>query len=116
MEHTPGPWRASARNIYSSELNVVIAQCWDIALFTDDPLPVKANACLIAAAPALLEACEAGQESLICFEHEYFYCVGCWEIAGGPYEINHLSPCSYTLMGDAIAAARPATEPVEEGR
>ena len=58
MDHTPGAWRASARNVYSKELNTVIAQCWDTMIFTDEPLPVKANVNLIAAAPDLLAACE----------------------------------------------------------
>jgi hypothetical protein len=92
-EHTPGPWRHGAKNVYAGK--DVIAQCWDFTLYDPipHPLPAQANARFIAAAPALLAACEA----IIAAEDgtaiDFFAAVG--------------------KAKTAIAAARPATEPVE---
>lgn len=100
MEHTPGPWRHGAKNVYAGK--EVIAQCWDWTLYDPIPheLPAQANACFIAAAPDLLAACEAAK---LWFN-----------------EWGYLSDVNYTpelvLLSEAIAAARPATEPVAEER
>lgn len=50
-KHTPGPWRIS------SEKNVIVNGKVEIAFTTIYVKEAEANACLIAAAPELLEWC-----------------------------------------------------------
>lgn len=66
--HTPGPWEAAHPGNYDADGIAVYARNkaglrYTIAavryLGTADPAPAEANARLIAAAPALLKACEA---------------------------------------------------------
>ena len=54
MEHTPGPWKISL----SREGLTISFRQWDIAHILGQGRKADANACLIAAAPALLEALE----------------------------------------------------------
>ena len=58
MKHTPGPWVVSCTGgeILAQD-GELLAQLWD--KFEEDFMNFEANARLIAAAPGLLEACEA---------------------------------------------------------
>lgn len=59
MSHTPGPWRVSSNCVLGSD-NAIVATVatYSQVEFTKEE---KSNAHLIAAAPDLLEACEAAK-------------------------------------------------------
>lgn len=101
MEHTPGPWRHGAKNVYAGK--EVIAQCWDWTLYNPIPheLPAQANACFIAAAPDLLAACEA---FIMAMDNS----PAPWEEETAGVEE------AYNMALKAIAAARPVTEPTHQ--
>lgn len=66
IAHTPGPWARDGVTVFA-DLGDGINAC-DIAVMINDgvlPLAQKeANACLIAAAPDLLEACKLAKSTL----------------------------------------------------
>lgn len=56
MKHTPGPWVAENRNVYSSDVTgSIVAQCKDFKFAPRPREEQEANARLMAAAPELLE-------------------------------------------------------------
>lgn len=67
VRHTPGPWTADHRDIFSESVGVYVA----IAHFNFLPEICEANARLISAAPDLLAALENARE-LINVARKYF--------------------------------------------
>lgn len=72
MKHTKAPWRVERTKTKRTEIVEIIAGSFDIVCRVNRKnrvnhitreLPQGANACLIAAAPELLEACKAITES-----------------------------------------------------
>lgn len=114
MMHTPGPWRHSAKNVWNKELNTVIAQCWDEAVFSDEKLPARDNARLIAATPDLLAACEA----TVAIENYTYVSIGgitrCRfcdhpQRPTGTYDAHNES-CAIRMAQEAIIKAKGQTE------
>lgn len=59
MQHTPGPWTITDREIRGpQDSGVIVARLPEWGILADGPDPAPANARLIAAAPALLDALE----------------------------------------------------------
>ncbi len=69
-KHTPGPWTLLGSEIRSSDRGVALIK-WEHARYGDPARGAveaedRANACLIAAAPELLEACKEALRQSCC--------------------------------------------------
>ena len=61
--HTPGPWKRADLDTYPDAIDEICAEGYDQCLCRVLQEPIAANAALIAAAPALLEACKAARDA-----------------------------------------------------
>ena len=112
MAHTPGPWWNTELELQSKPYPGIEIWGWPdseheyqvfvaLVLSTQASIPLdqtQANATLIAAAPDMLEACEA-------------FCLFDWdtllaEAGGDPYSPRHSWPEFMALIGAAVAKAR----------
>jgi hypothetical protein len=100
-EHTPGPWKANGNGVHRGTSCVAIAYDPSVASGVTDV--TVSNARLIAAAPDLLEACNAHWT----FASHAENCGDCEEWGSGNCaEGSRLFTEAWRLTGPAIAKAR----------
>jgi len=108
MKHTPGPWRVvtedeSIGSVEAADGSAVAQAQIRRSLSKPNHEERRANACLIAAAPSLLDACEAHQA----FEAHAKDCGDCDEWGAGNCQEGHrLYSVACDSINEAIAKAK----------
>ncbi len=109
-KHTPGPWRVEktgkpSKRVFAGDELIATIRHFFTGVDDVGPLPsqTRANARLIAAAPDLLEACEA----FAAFERHTPDCANCDEWGAGNCEEGHrLYSVACDSINEAIAKAK----------